>query len=85
MDVSDRRRCRRKSSAKRRAAASSDAWMLPGRTASVPPSARPLERPGDQNRQQMTGPTISMIVSKDIAWRDSSTPVLRGWCDLPAA
>jgi hypothetical protein len=23
-----------------------------------------------------------MIVSKDIAWMDSSTPFLRGWCDL---
>ena len=32
----------------------------------------------DQNRQQNSGPTISMIVSKDIAWMDSNTPFLRG-------
>jgi hypothetical protein len=29
-----------------------------------------------------TGPTISMIVSKDIAWMESNTHFLRGWCEL---
>ena len=55
---------------------------FPDRLCWPAPSARPLQRTVDQTASRSTGPTISMMVSKDIDWMDSSTAFLRGWCDL---